>query len=437
MTALNLSRVAIVFAVAIAVPASALADGIGGGYSSGSYTPPAVSSGSYVPSYSSGSYKPTGGYSSGSYVPSYSSGSYKPTTYSSGSYVPSYSSGSYKPVTYSSGSYKPSTYSTKPYTYNTYKPSYDYKYDYKPYTYSYPSYDYYYPSYYGGYGGSSGFSFTYNENDNSNSNSNVNNNVITVGGGETVRTVYIRDHDDDDDNDDLWCDLEVSPSRIDDGEEADLIWDVRGATYASINQGIGRVDEDGGREEVDPSRDTTYRLTVRNNDGDEETCSATLRVDDDRNTFSSTVFTDEPVQNPPQVVYLSSLPYTGLDDISPAVLTYWFLLIAAIGGAFWYALSKGLIGRPRYAFAEVDGIPEVPVVETPDTSDFVTAVEEGNEEAALDALREAAVAGVGVEEYLREARLQVSDATLAARLDDAIVQAEQTGIRGAKQALFA
>lgn len=422
-TTLRSKMVAVVMLGAMVVsagltPAVAFADGKGPSYG--------VDAVSFGGNYTGSASVPTYNYSNSVPVYNYSNSVKTP--------VYNYSNSVKTPVYNYSNSVK-----TPVYNYSSgYKPSYNYKYDYKPYTYSYkpytysyPSYNYSYPSY---YGGSSGLSLTYNENDNSNSN--VNNNVITVGGGETVRTVYVYDHDDDD-NDDLWCDLEVSPSRIDDGEEADLIWDVRGATYASINQGIGRVDEDGGREEVDPSRDTTYRLTVRNNDGDEETCSATLRVDDDRNTFSSTVFTDEPAQNPPQVVYLSSLPYTGLDDISPAVLTYWFLLIAAIGGAFWYALSKGLIGRPRYAFAEVDGIPEVPVVETPDTSDFVTAVEEGNEEAALDALREAAVAGVGVEEYLREARLQVSDATLAARLDDAIVQAEQTGIRGAKQALFA
>ncbi len=77
----------------------------------------------------------------------------------------------------------------------------------------------------------------------------------------------------------LSCDITASPSRIDDGERTTLRWDTRGADDARINQGIGRVDEDGGSIRVSPDEDTTYRLTVENDDGDEETCSVTVRVD--------------------------------------------------------------------------------------------------------------------------------------------------------------
>ena len=79
----------------------------------------------------------------------------------------------------------------------------------------------------------------------------------------------------------LSCDIWVSPSRIDEGDRATLRWDTSGnPDRATINQGIGRVDEDGGSERVSPRRDTTYRLTVEDG-GDEEDCSVTLRVDED------------------------------------------------------------------------------------------------------------------------------------------------------------
>ncbi|GEM_PF-2558124 len=78
----------------------------------------------------------------------------------------------------------------------------------------------------------------------------------------------------------LACDLSVSPSRIDEGERATLRWEADGADDARINEGIGSVDEDEGSERVSPREDTTYRLTVENDD-DTETCSVTLRVDED------------------------------------------------------------------------------------------------------------------------------------------------------------
>jgi hypothetical protein len=75
------------------------------------------------------------------------------------------------------------------------------------------------------------------------------------------------------------CDLSLSPSHIDEGDSATLRWETDNADDARFNQGIGSVDEDGGSKRVSPDEDTTYRLTVENDDGNEETCSITLRVD--------------------------------------------------------------------------------------------------------------------------------------------------------------
>lgn len=79
---------------------------------------------------------------------------------------------------------------------------------------------------------------------------------------------------------DVSCSLDASDTRVNDGDRITLEWDTDGnPSYASLNQGIGRVDEDGGTERVRVTDDTTYRMTVRNSRGDEDTCSVTVRVD--------------------------------------------------------------------------------------------------------------------------------------------------------------
>ena len=275
--------------------------------------------------------------------------------------------------------------------------------------------------------------------------SNTQNYTLTVygsTGGKDVCSVTVHVDEEDEDEDDLWCELSVDDRTVDDGDEVTLEWDTRGADYASINQGVGRVDEDGGEEDVEVDGDTTFRLTVRDDDGDEETCSVSVRVDED-NDFSSVVYVDEPSNNPPPTVYLSSIPYTGLEDISPDILMYWLLLIAGAGAAVWFAVSKGLVPNV-FAYATTDGHaePEAEVMEeapaTGHVNQFVWALAEGDEEAVMAHLRTAAVDGTGVEEYLANVRTGVLDTDpLAAKLDAMILGSQATGIRGAKAAFAA
>lgn len=84
----------------------------------------------------------------------------------------------------------------------------------------------------------------------------------------------------DTNDEDLWCDIDASDRTIDEGDSTRLEFEIEGADEASINRGVGRVDEDGGEERVSPREDTTYRLTVENDDGDTETCSVTIKVDE-------------------------------------------------------------------------------------------------------------------------------------------------------------
>lgn len=75
------------------------------------------------------------------------------------------------------------------------------------------------------------------------------------------------------------CDIWASDMSVDSGDRITLYWDTSGnPDRATINQGIGRVDEDGGSERVRVTRDTTFRLTVEN-DRDSDTCSVTVRAD--------------------------------------------------------------------------------------------------------------------------------------------------------------
>ncbi len=282
-------------------------------------------------------------------------------------------------------------------------------------SYAYPSYSY--PSY-----NNSGYSYDY-----------------VYESAYDYEVIRDRDHDDSD----LECEIDASDTSVEEGDRITLEWDTRDADYASINQGIGRVDEDGGTERVtiDDNDDVTFRLTVRNDD-DEETCSVTVRVDEDEeNDFSSVTFYGEPTNNPP-TVYLSSLPYTGLEDIAPETYAYILLLLSGAGALGYTFVMKG--GLAAFAFAvpsatfrsEDEAVEEADVA--PEAVDaFINALLRNDQDAVVDALRDAAVAGQGVEEFLDEVRAANTDEALASRLDVAAAAAAKTGIRGAKEALIA
>ena len=268
--------------------------------------------------------------------------------------------------------------------------------------------------------------------------------VYGQGGSDTCSVTV---HVDDNHNNNLSCDLRASDRDIREGDDVTLRWNIDGnATYASINHGVGRVDEDGGSERVSPDEDTTYTLTVRDTHGDEDTCSVSINVDSD-NTFSSATFYPDQPQNP-NVVYLSSIPYTGLEDIDPTLLTYWALLIAAAGMGAWFLYRKGLI--PQFSFATMDGnasagedqeqenhVEETDPghTDTPAVASFLGFLTNGDTEAAVDELRSAAAKGASVEDFLAEAHTHATDDALRARLQSAYEASKLTGIRGAKQAL--
>lgn len=480
------SSIAAIFAVvALVVPVSAFADGedwgsYGVGYGTDTW-------GSYGTGYADtwGSYGT--GYDTSNTWGSYGTGYADSYTNVWGAYTPSSSGytnvwGAYTPDNYYSNAY----YQQPSYSYDYYsyyqQPSYSYTYDYPSYHYTYSCADQglqgTYPNCYRhqvepvcGISASDssidrGDSTVLHWSSENATSANLSDyGSVSTGGSRTVSpsntttytlrvygqggsdTCSVTVHVDDNHNNNLSCDLHASDRDIREGDDVTLRWNIDGnATYASINHGVGRVDEDGGSERVSPDEDTTYTLTVRDNHGDEDTCSVSINVDSD-NTFSSATFYPDQPQNP-NVVYLSSIPYTGLEDIDPTLLTYWALLIAAAGMGAWFLYRKGLI--PQFSFATMDGnasagedqdheqhVEETDPghTDTPAVASFLGFLTSGDTEAAVDALRSAAAKGASVEDFLAEARTHATDDALRARLQSAYEASKLTGIRGAKQAL--
>ncbi|MBP9816484.1 MAG: hypothetical protein KBD05_00400 [Candidatus Pacebacteria bacterium] len=233
--------------------------------------------------------------------------------------------------------------------------------------------------------------------------------------------------DDDDDNDDLRCEIDASDTSVDEGDRVTLEWDTEGADDARINQGIGSVDEDGGTERVRVDETTTFRLTVENDDGDEETCSVTVRVDDE-NDFSSIVIADEPIQqNPYSAVYLSDIPYTGL-DLGPYAWAYWAAIAGLLAAGSYVVFFMGIpfvlrrtsasIEEAEEEIAREDGMLKsamtLPATVTTttgtaviasqsDVQDFVEALVHADDETASEILEEATKDGVSASVFLNRA----------------------------------
>ncbi len=235
------------------------------------------------------------------------------------------------------------------------------------------------------------------------------------------------DDDNDNNNDDLSCELDASDTSVDEGDRVTLEWETEGADDARINQGIGSVDEDGGTERVTVDNDTTFRMTVENNDGDEETCSVTVRVNEE-NDFSSIVIDDEPVQqNPYSAVYLSDMPYTGL-DLGPYAWAYWAAIAGLVAAGSYVVFFMGIpfvlrragasIAEAETEIAREDGtlksamtLPATVTTTTgtaviasqSDVKDFVEALVDADNESASEILENATKNGVSAAVFLNRA----------------------------------
>ncbi|HEX8591538.1 MAG TPA: hypothetical protein VF696_02215, partial [Candidatus Paceibacterota bacterium] len=136
--------------------------------------------------------------------------------------------------------------------------------------------------------------------------------------------------------------IELTANRrsIDRGDEVVLSWRTQNASSVTINNGIGAVSPvREGSIRVRPTRDTTYQASIP---GDESNpnCVVRIDVDDDRDrpdrdrrdrdrerplAFLASV--DRPAEPPLASVYLSEIPYTGLDLGPAGTAVYWLMLI--------------------------------------------------------------------------------------------------------------
>lgn len=183
------------------------------------------------------------------------------------------------------------------------------------------------------------------------------------------------------------CTLEVSPSRIDEGDDARLSWSSDRVYRVRIDQGIGEVSTNGSRRVSPGNGSRTYEGTFYGDNGDVIHCSATLRV---RTTSGGGVVLDSlPLVSaqPLSYVSLSELPYTGLDLGPVGTALYWLMLIlwslalayVFMGGLVPFALRAVGLAEPHHAAPvvhapvhapEVQATPVVATVHAPAPSKY-------------------------------------------------------------------
>lgn len=148
------------------------------------------------------------------------------------------------------------------------------------------------------------------------------------------------------DESDLACELTIAPNSIKKGESATLSWSSSNVETVSIDNGIGERDPSGS-ETITPS-DTgsyLYKGTFTSEDGEIVHCSSALTVEGGgggggggsrrvRVTFDSFEPEGEVLAS---YVYLSEVPYTGLDLGPLGTVFYWLML------ALWSAAAAYLV----------------------------------------------------------------------------------------------
>ena len=170
--------------------------------------------------------------------------------------------------------------------------------------------------------------------------------------------------------------LRASDESIEEGQEITLSWKTERATSISINQGIGEVTPVAeGSIRVSPNDDTTYVATVRRA-AQTDTCQVSVNVDEDDDDDDDddddggggggrrnprVVLGVETVQPEPPLsfVYLSEMPYTGLDLGPIGTAVYWLMLIgwsAAAAYLFIFNLMPFALRRVNAFGSDVHGV---------------------------------------------------------------------------------
>lgn len=161
-------------------------------------------------------------------------------------------------------------------------------------------------------------------------------------------------------NDNPRCvDLSANRTRLDEeGDAVVLSWVTANASSISINNGVGNVTPvSSGSITVHPRRDTTYVATVPGAPYNPD-CEVTVRIDEERERDHDRddhdrerdrerpeVFIDSvtrPNEPPLASVYLSEIPYTGLDLGPVGTVVYWTMIVLWSGAAAYLVLFNFL-----------------------------------------------------------------------------------------------
>ena len=159
------------------------------------------------------------------------------------------------------------------------------------------------------------------------------------------------------------CDLDISPSRVDYGDDATIDWSSDNATSATLTS-FGSVAVDGSRHIKNIKSDKTYTLTVKG-PGGTATCSDEVEVD--KKKFYPPVY-NPPVYYPPQTPYvtLSAVPYTGFELGPVGTAIYWSLLVLwCLIAAYLIAVKKAHVSLARRLNNFLFGSSEVVVTPAP------------------------------------------------------------------------
>ncbi len=150
------------------------------------------------------------------------------------------------------------------------------------------------------------------------------------------------DDDNNNDDDDLEVSCEVSDSSIEEGDEIRISVDIDGGEGPFDIEWDGDIDDvddfdddaKSQRVEFEDSGRYEFEVTVEDDNGDEDSDTCTVRVSNDRDTLA----TSDGELAGLSSVYLSQVPYTGVEDT--AKVFGFIALIAVWSGAIAYYLLK-------------------------------------------------------------------------------------------------
>ncbi|HEX2792560.1 MAG TPA: hypothetical protein VHO23_02500, partial [Candidatus Paceibacterota bacterium] len=146
------------------------------------------------------------------------------------------------------------------------------------------------------------------------------------------------------------CWLTINPDRIDEGDRATIEWGGTNIRAGRITNGVGDVGASGTKSIRPDEGRYTYVGTFPREDGKGNvTCSDTLRVDDDRphrdrdrDPKADLSFLPFPDDEPLAFVYLSDMPYTGLDLGPLGTALYWTMLVLWSGAAAYLVVFNAV-----------------------------------------------------------------------------------------------